>query len=41
MKGLEMARIKELEKEIVRLKKLVAPQAIDIDTLKDLRRKNW
>jgi len=41
MKGPEMARMKELEKENTRLKKIVAQQAMDIDTLKDLSRKNW
>jgi len=41
MKGPEMARMKELEKENARLKKIVAQQAMDIDALKDLNRKNW
>jgi putative transposase len=41
MKGPEMARMKELEKENARLKKIVAQQAMDIDALKDLSRKNW
>lgn len=41
MKGPEMARMKELEKENVRLKKIVAQQAMDIDALKDINRKNW
>ncbi len=36
MKGPEMARVKELEKENARLKKIVAQQAMDIDALKDL-----
>jgi putative transposase len=36
-----MARLKELEKENARLKKSVAQQAMDIDALKDLSRKNW
>jgi hypothetical protein len=31
----------ELEKENARLKKIVAQQAMDIDALKDLNRKNW
>lgn len=41
MKGPEMARMKELERENQRLKKIVAPQALDIDALKDVNRKNW
>ncbi len=41
MKGPEMARMKELEKENTRLKKIVAQQAMDIDALKDINRKNW
>jgi transposase-like protein len=41
MKGPEMARMKELEKENARLKKIVAQQVMDIDALKDLSRKNW
>jgi transposase-like protein len=41
MKGPEMARMKELEKENVRLKKIVAQQVMDIDALKDISRKNW
>ena len=41
MKGPEMARLKELERENARLKKIVAQQALDIDALKDLSRKNW
>ena len=41
MKGPEMARMKELEEENARLKKIVAQQAMDIDALKDLSRKNW
>jgi len=41
MKGPEMARLKELERENARLKKIVAQQAMDIDALKDLNRKNW
>jgi len=39
MKGPEMARMKELEKENARLKKIVAQQAMDIDALKGLSRK--
>src|SRR6202050_1650662 len=36
MKGPEMARMKELERENARLKKIVAQQAMDIDARKDL-----
>jgi putative transposase len=36
-----MVRLKELEKENVRLKKIVAQQALDIDALKEISRKNW
>jgi transposase-like protein len=41
MKGPEMARLKELERENARLKKIVAQQVMDIDALKELSRKNW
>jgi hypothetical protein len=41
MKGPEMARMKELEKENARLKKIVTQRAMDIDALKDISRKNW
>lgn len=41
MKGPEMSRMKELEKENARLKKIVAQQGMDIDALKGLSRKNW
>jgi hypothetical protein len=41
MKGPEVARLKELERENARLKKIVAEQAMDIDVLKDLSRKKW
>ena len=41
MTGPEMARLKELERENARLKKIVAQQAMDMDALKDLSRKNW
>jgi putative transposase len=37
----EMKRLKELEKENARLKKLVADQALDIDILKEVSRKNF
>ncbi len=41
MEGPEMVRLKELEKENARLKKIVAQQAMDIDALKELSRKHW
>ncbi len=41
MKGPEMARLRELERENRRLKKIVAQQAMDIDVLKDINSKNW
>jgi transposase-like protein len=41
MKGPEVARLKDLERENARLKKIVAAQAMDIDVLKDIGRKNW
>ena len=37
----EAKRLKELERENARLKKLVAEQALDNDTLKELLRKKW
>src|SRR5258708_28632709 len=41
MKGPEMARMKEMEKENARLRKIGAQEAMDIDALKDISRKNW
>jgi putative transposase len=41
MKGEDMKRLKELESENKRLKKLVAEQALDIDMLKELARGNF
>ena len=41
MKADEAKRLKELEKENQRLKKIVADQALDIDMLKELSRGNW
>ena len=41
IKGPEVARLKELERENARLKKIVAEQAMDIDVLKEISRKNW
>ncbi len=37
----EMRRMKELEEENRRLKKIVAQQAMDIDALKDVVSKKW
>jgi transposase len=37
----EAARLKALEQENARLKKIVAEQALDISMLKDLTRGNW
>ena len=37
----QLRRLKELEGENVRLKKIVAQQALDIDALKDLLGKEW
>ncbi len=36
-----MKRLKELEKENARLKKIVADQAVDIDILKEVSRGNF
>jgi putative transposase len=41
IKGPEMAQMKELEKGIAWLTKIMAQQAMAIDALKDLSRKNW
>jgi putative transposase len=41
MKADEAKRLKELEKENQRLKKIVADQALDIDMLKELNRGNF
>ena len=41
MKADDAKRLKELEKENSRLKKLVAEQALDIDMLKELSRGNF
>ncbi len=41
MSGAEARRLKELEKENARLKKLVAEQALDIDLLKEVNRGNF
>jgi putative transposase len=37
----ELKRLKELEQENARLKKIVAQQALDIDALKELLGKEW
>jgi transposase-like protein len=37
----EAQRLKALEEENARLKKIVAEQALDISLLKDLQRGNW
>jgi transposase-like protein len=39
MKGPDVSRLKELERENARLKKIVAEQAMDIDVLKEVSRK--
>lgn len=41
MKADDARRLKELEKENQRLKKIVADQALDIDMLKELSRGNF
>ena len=41
MKVDAMKRLKELEKENARLKKIVAEQAVDIDILKEVSRGNF
>jgi transposase-like protein len=41
MNSSEAKRLKELEKENACLKKLVAEQALDIDILKEVSRKNF
>jgi transposase-like protein len=41
MKADAMKRLKELEKENARLKKIVADQAVDLDILKEVSRKNF
>jgi len=41
MKADAMKRLKELEAENTRLKKIVAEQAVDIDILKEVSRKNF
>jgi putative transposase len=41
MEGQDVARLKALEEENARLKRLVAEQALDNQALKELLRKNW
>jgi putative transposase len=41
MKGEEAKRLKQLEDENARLKKLVAEQALDLSMLKEVAAKNW
>jgi putative transposase len=41
MKSEDAKRLRELERENARLKKMVAEQALDIDMLKELGRGNW
>ena len=41
MSSQEAKRLKELERENARLKKLLAEQALDIDILKEVSRKNF
>ena len=41
MSSSEAKRLKELEKENARLKKLLAEQALDIDILKEVSRGNF
>jgi putative transposase len=41
LEGKELRRLKALEEENARLKRLVAEQALDNQVLKELLRKNW
>ena len=41
LEGNELKRLKALEEENARLKRLVAEQALDNQALKELRRNNW
>jgi hypothetical protein len=41
MKAIEAKRLRDLERENGRLKKIVADQALDIDMLKELNRGNF
>jgi putative transposase len=37
----ELKRLKALEEENARLKRIVAQQVVDIDVLKEINSKNW
>lgn len=41
LKGDDAKRLKELEKENTRLKRIVADQTLDIDMLKEIARGKW
>jgi transposase-like protein len=41
MKAEDVKRLKELERENVRLKRIVADQALNIDALKEVAKGNW
>jgi putative transposase len=41
LEGQDLKRLKALEEENARLKRLVAEQALDNQALKELLRKNW
>ena len=41
MKANDAKRLKELERENVRLKRIVADQALNIDALKEISKGNW
>jgi putative transposase len=41
MKANDAKKLKELEHENTRLKRIVADQALDIEMLKELNRKKW
>jgi len=41
MKGPEMARLKDLERENTRLKKIVAELTLDVEMLKEVNAKKW
>ena len=41
MKANEAKKLKELEHENIRLNRIVADQALDIEMLKELNRKKW
>jgi putative transposase len=41
MKAADAKRLKELERENVRLKRIVADQALNIDAPKEIAKGNW